>query len=106
MVVVGRWRKRGMKSSEGPESSTAKPKLGSERSAPAAPEPEWPRCPGARPAPPAGALSGPGRREGGGDAQLGARRSPALPRSRSPGMPRRRPDGGRGAGREEAASSS
>lgn len=51
VVVVGRWRKRGMKSSEGPESSTAKPKLPSERSAPAAPEPEWPRCPGARPGP-------------------------------------------------------
>lgn len=51
MVVVGRWRKRGMKSSEGPESSTAKPKLPSERSAPAAPEPEWPPCPGARPGP-------------------------------------------------------
>lgn len=40
-----------MKSSEGPESSTAKPKLPSERSAPAAPEPEWPPCPGARPGP-------------------------------------------------------
>lgn len=40
-----------MKSAEGPESSTAKPKLPSERSVPAAPEPEWPPCPGARPGP-------------------------------------------------------
>lgn len=97
-----------MKSSEGPESSTAKPKLPSERSAPAAPEPEWPPCPGARPgpAPPAGAPSGPGLREGGGDAQLGARRSPALPRSRSPGAPRLRPDGGSGPRRQEAAGGS
>nr|XP_054110649.1 translation initiation factor IF-2-like [Callithrix jacchus] len=68
------------------------------------PEPSGRRAPEPGPAPPALGPRSPRPPGGGGDDQLGARRSPALPRARSPGVPRPRPDSWCGAQRAEAAS--
>lgn len=104
MVVVGRWRKRGMKSSEGPESSTAKPKLPSERSAPAAPEPEWPPCPGAWPGPARWGPLGPRPPGGGRGRPTWGAAQPRSPEIAEPGNAtaaarRRERSGERGGGR-------
>lgn len=103
-MVVGWWRKRGMKSSEGPESSTAKPKLRSERSAPAAPEPEWPRCPGARPGPARWGPLGPRPPGGGRGRPTWGAAQPRSPEIAEPGNAtaaarRRERSGERGGGR-------
>lgn len=103
-MVVGRWRKRGMKSSEGPESSTAKPKLPSERSAPAAPEPEWPPCPGARPGPARWGPLGPRPPGGGRGRPTWGAAQPRSPEIAEPGNAtaaarRRERSGERGGGR-------
>lgn len=56
------------------------------------------------PAPPSWGPRGPRPLGGGGEDQLGSRRSPALPRAPSQGAPQPRPDGGSGARLAEAAS--
>lgn len=93
-----------MKSSEGPESSTAKPKLPSERSAPAAPEPEWPPCPGARPGPARWGPLGPRPPGGGRGRPTWGAAQPRSPEIAEPGNAaaaarRRERSGERGGGR-------
>lgn len=93
-----------MKTSEGPESSTAKPKLPSERSAPAAPEPEWPPCPGARPGPARWGPHGPRPPGGGRGRPTWGAAQPRSPEIAEPGNAtaaarRRESSGERGGGR-------
>lgn len=93
-----------MKSSEGPESGTAKPKLPSEPSASAAPEPEWPPCPGARPGPARWGPLGPRLPGGGRGRPTWGAAQPRSPEIAEPGNAtaaarRRERSGERGGGR-------
>lgn len=99
----GRRGERGMKSSEGGKKQHSEAQVAERAEHSRGPEPSGccAREPG--PAPPSWGPRGPRPPGGGGEDQLGSRRSPVRPRAQSRGAPQPRADGGSGARLAEAA---